>query len=174
MVTPNCVIENCKDYGHFKGLLIKYFRYRIILTNCLLIRSVGMWMGKPIDIILSVPEKLSWFIRHICPMGFVWSIQICEISHQTFGPSRRKCVQWFSWTLNSSAVLQKRLNYIACCCRWVRTSVNSIPDQLELSILLYPNNIIFGWCWHYGCQVVCECRLWERLIVQPTPPLTIS
>ena len=27
----------------------------------------------------------------ICPMGFVYSIQICEISHQTFGPSHRKC-----------------------------------------------------------------------------------
>ena len=27
----------------------------------------------------------------ICPMGFIYSIQICEISHQTFGPSHRKC-----------------------------------------------------------------------------------
>ena len=27
----------------------------------------------------------------ICPMGFICSIQICEISHQTFGPSHRKC-----------------------------------------------------------------------------------
>ena len=24
-------------------------------------------------------------------MGFIYSIQICEISHQTFGPSHRKC-----------------------------------------------------------------------------------
>ena len=24
-------------------------------------------------------------------MGFVYSIEICEISHQTFGPSHRKC-----------------------------------------------------------------------------------
>ena len=27
----------------------------------------------------------------ICPMGFIYSIQSCEISHQTFGPSHRKC-----------------------------------------------------------------------------------
>ena len=27
----------------------------------------------------------------ICPMGFIYSIQNCEISHQTFGPSHRKC-----------------------------------------------------------------------------------
>ena len=27
----------------------------------------------------------------ICPMGFQYSIRICEISHQTFGPSHRKC-----------------------------------------------------------------------------------
>ena len=27
----------------------------------------------------------------ICPMDFIYSIQICEISHQTFGPSHRKC-----------------------------------------------------------------------------------
>ena len=27
----------------------------------------------------------------ICPMGFINSIEICEISHQTFGPSHRKC-----------------------------------------------------------------------------------
>ena len=27
----------------------------------------------------------------ICPMGFIYSIQICEISHRTFGPSHRKC-----------------------------------------------------------------------------------
>ena len=27
----------------------------------------------------------------ICPMGFIYSIQICEISHQTFGPGHRKC-----------------------------------------------------------------------------------
>ena len=27
----------------------------------------------------------------ICPMGFIYSIQLCEISHQTFWPSHRKC-----------------------------------------------------------------------------------
>ena len=27
----------------------------------------------------------------ICPMGFIYPIQIFEISHQTFGPSHRKC-----------------------------------------------------------------------------------
>ena len=27
----------------------------------------------------------------ICPMGFIYSIQICEISHKSFGPSHRKC-----------------------------------------------------------------------------------
>ena len=37
----------------------------------------------------SVPEKLSWFIRHLSDGQY--SIQICEISHQTFGPSHRKC-----------------------------------------------------------------------------------
>ena len=26
-----------------------------------------------------------------CPMGFWYSIQICEISHQTFGPRHRNC-----------------------------------------------------------------------------------
>ena len=41
---------------------------------------------------ISVTEKLSWFIRHLnCPMGFIYSIQFCEISHQTFGPSHLKC-----------------------------------------------------------------------------------
>ena len=28
----------------------------------------------------------------ICPMGFIYSIQICEISHQTFGPGHQKCL----------------------------------------------------------------------------------
>ena len=28
----------------------------------------------------------------ICPMGFIYSIQICEISHQIFGPSHQKCL----------------------------------------------------------------------------------
>ena len=27
----------------------------------------------------------------ICPMGFIYSIQICEIFHRTFGPSHQKC-----------------------------------------------------------------------------------
>ena len=27
----------------------------------------------------------------ICPMAIIYSIQICEISYQTFGPSHRKC-----------------------------------------------------------------------------------
>ena len=27
----------------------------------------------------------------ICPMGLIYSIQNCEISHQTFGPSHQKC-----------------------------------------------------------------------------------
>ena len=27
----------------------------------------------------------------ICLRGFIYSIQICEISHETFGPSHRKC-----------------------------------------------------------------------------------
>ena len=27
----------------------------------------------------------------IYPMGFIYSVQNCEISHQTFGPSHRKC-----------------------------------------------------------------------------------
>ena len=30
-------------------------------------------------------------LSDICPMGFQYSIQICEIYHQTFGPSHRKC-----------------------------------------------------------------------------------
>ena len=37
----------------------------------------------------SVHEKLSRFIRHLSN-GLIYSIQICEISHQTFGPSNRK------------------------------------------------------------------------------------
>ena len=28
---------------------------------------------------------------NICPKGFIYSIQNCEISHQTFGPSHQKC-----------------------------------------------------------------------------------
>ena len=36
----------------------------------------------------------------ICPMGFAYSMQICEISHiSQFGPSIW-CVRWFSWTLS--------------------------------------------------------------------------
>ena len=38
----------------------------------------------------------------ICPMGIIYSIQICEITHQTFGPlaiGYVRCVWWFSWTL---------------------------------------------------------------------------
>ena len=41
----------------------------------------------------------------ICPMGFIYSIQICEISHQTFGPSHQKCTvcpMIFVNTVNSS------------------------------------------------------------------------
>ena len=34
----------------------------------------------------SVPEKFH-DSSDICPMGFVYSIQVCEISHPTFGPS---------------------------------------------------------------------------------------
>ena len=49
------------------------------------------WVGPvKLSCIISVPEKLSWFIRHLSD-GLIYSIQICEISHQTFGRSHRKC-----------------------------------------------------------------------------------
>ena len=41
----------------------------------------------------------------ICPIGFIYYIKICGISHQPFGPSHRKCpmcVRWLSWTLHTS------------------------------------------------------------------------
>ena len=46
----------------------------------------GMWVDG-----MSVFMKNFYGSSDICPMGFIYSIQICEISHQTFGPSHRKC-----------------------------------------------------------------------------------
>ena len=45
-------------------------------------------------------------------MGFIYSIQICEISHQTFGPSHRKCLTcptFFAYT-----VLTQHWSLFAC------------------------------------------------------------
>ena len=55
--------------------------------------GVSRWRRPNSDIYsqnYSVPEKLSWFIRQMSD-GLIYSIQICEISHQTFGRSHRKC-----------------------------------------------------------------------------------
>ena len=50
-------------------------------------------MNKICILIQTVPVYLKNFhdSSDICPMGFIYAIQICEISHQTFGPSHRKC-----------------------------------------------------------------------------------
>ena len=56
--------------------------------------------------ISSVAEKCWWFIRHSSDgLYFICSIQICEICHQTFGPSHQKCptclMIFVNWTLIS-------------------------------------------------------------------------
>ena len=45
----------------------------------------------------------------ICPMGFIYSIQICEISHQTFGPSHRKCPTCPMIFMNTGALAMELL-----------------------------------------------------------------
>ena len=62
---------------------------------------------------LSVTEKLAWFIRHLSDglYLFIYSIQICEISHQTLGPSHRKCRMIF---VNTGIFLN--IWHCAACC----------------------------------------------------------
>ena len=40
----------------------------------------------------------------ICPMGFIYFIQNCEISHQTFGPSHWKCLTCPMIFMNTESV----------------------------------------------------------------------
>ena len=55
------------------------------------IRFFGFWTLTLVWLWMSVYPKNFHDSSDICPMGFIYSIQICEISHQTFGPSHRKC-----------------------------------------------------------------------------------
>ena len=57
----------------------------------------------------------------ICPMGFIYSIKICEISHQTFGPSHRKCPTCPMIFVNTVSRLQMTL-LISCLARIFRPS----------------------------------------------------
>ena len=58
----------------------------------------------------------------ICPMGFIYSIQNCEISHQTFGPSHRKCP--------------------TCPMIFVNTAISNF----EVYLILWLENILTGPC----------------------------
>ena len=81
----------------------------------------------------------------ICPMGFIYSIQICEISHQTFGPSHRKCptcpmifvntatqVNVSQSCFNSLNILLK-LNYIVQV--WELVEVNCVISDRRIPLL---------------------------------------
>ena len=50
-----------------------------------------MWKESCVVALSTVYLKNFHDSSDICPMGFIYSIEICEISHQTFGPSHRKC-----------------------------------------------------------------------------------
>ena len=59
------------------------------------------------------PTSLTVYLKNfhdssdICPMGFIYSIQICDISHQTFEPSHRKCPMCLMIFMNTA--LNKRI-----------------------------------------------------------------
>ena len=98
------------------------------------------YIEKVSDIVLnlhfSVFMKNFYGSSDICPMGFIYSIQICEISHQTFGPSHRKCptcpmifvntvfIWWsvfifvFAWKINQILVfaVEVEILMIFCIC----------------------------------------------------------
>ena len=48
-------------------------------------------------------KTLTVYQTFICLMGFIYSIQICEISHQSFGPSCRKCLTCLMIFMNTVA-----------------------------------------------------------------------
>ena len=74
--------------------------------------------------ILAVYPKNFYGSSDICPIGFIYSIQICEMSHQTFGPSHRKCptcpkifvntvlVRWHLYIQVAPGVHLKFLNHL--------------------------------------------------------------
>ena len=85
--------------------------------------SVGAYMGKVYHWTNQTPWKL-WKYHNtyavypknfhdssdICPMGFMYSIQIREISHQTFGPSHRKCPTCPMIFVNTAYVIHQKEN----------------------------------------------------------------
>ena len=68
------------------SVLMSYRKYNTIILDCLSKLRI-------MDLLRCDTVYLKNFhdSSDICPMGFIYSIQICEISHQTFGPSHRKC-----------------------------------------------------------------------------------
>ena len=53
--------------------------------------TVAFLMNKLPNLDIAVYPKNFHDSSDICPMGFIYFIQICEISHRTFGPRHRKC-----------------------------------------------------------------------------------
>ena len=54
--------------------------------------SFGLWvLSLPVSVCVSVPEKLSWFIRHLSD-GLYTLYIVSNLSHRTFGPSQWKCL----------------------------------------------------------------------------------
>ena len=60
----------------------------------------------------------------ICPMGFMYSIQIREISHRTFGPSHRKCPTCPMIFVNTALTNQNQVDILVfptACAQFIET-----------------------------------------------------
>ena len=86
-----------------------------------------------------------------CPMGFIYSIQICEISHQTFGSSHQKCLM--------------------CPMIFMNTAGRDFTTPLIALVSLwnYPLVIVTGshWCWIRWCLGVVSSN-------KPFPDLMLT
>ena len=81
----------------------------------------------------------------ICPMGFIYSVQICEISHQTFGPGHWKCatcpmifvntVMVITWpSVWSDKTMVTHRPWLLCTFAWsVHLSQEGVPPICSLS-----------------------------------------
>ena len=70
---------------------LSYHWFISVQSHCL-----NKWWLNNYDLLIIIPQKQCSQKTFIVHQTFVWwaaySIQICEISHQTFGPSHRKCL----------------------------------------------------------------------------------
>ena len=135
----------------------------------------------------SIPEKPSWFIRHLSDM---YAIQICEISHQTYGPSHWKFARWFSWTLLYTLkitatslwglwvyLLPIIRNQFQCNITKIHNfSFMKNQDAFQYfgckmsAILSSPNELNFPKSWSFPGSTLSQCLFYKKLSVIPSTP----